>query len=160
MRWSCLSAVVMDTRPKPTGSRSFFARSSRRMSSKVRGHQDHGGPVKEVGPAVLKAGEVGPRHGVAPQEGEAILFRQGKTFWHTFSLCRRAVDDHGVGLDLGRQPLHVLHHRLGIGGQEEEVQLPQPLLREGAWMAWAIWANSVMDRSVSHPRTVTEGSRR
>ena len=68
---------------------------------------------------------------MAPQEGEAILFRQGEDLLAHLLLGAGAVDDHGVGLDLGRQPLHVLHHRLGIGGQEEEVQLPQPLLREG-----------------------------
>ena len=85
MRWSCLSAVVMDTRPKPTGSRSFFARSSRRMSSKVGGTRTMG-PVKEVGPAVLKAGEVVPAMGWPPRKGNPYCSARGKTFWHTFSL--------------------------------------------------------------------------
>ena len=43
----------------------------------VGGHDHHGSPVKEVGPAVLEAGVVGARHGVAAQEPEAILLRQG-----------------------------------------------------------------------------------
>ena len=36
------------------------------------------------------------------------------------------------GLEQGRQARHVLHHRLGIGGQEEQVQLPQALVGERA----------------------------
>ena len=41
-----------------------------------------------------------------------------------------AVDDHGAGVQDGGQPLHMGHHRLGIGGQQEEIQLLHPLVGE------------------------------
>ena len=44
MRWSCSRAVVMEIRPKPTGSSRVLARSSRRMSSNRGGTMTMGAP--------------------------------------------------------------------------------------------------------------------
>ena len=84
---------------------------------------DHGRAVEQVGPAGPEARMMGPRHGVPPQELDAVLLCQGEDRLAHPLLGPGAVDDHGVGRQEGGQPGHVLHHRLGVGGQQQQVQL-------------------------------------
>ena len=86
MRLSCSWAEVMDTRPKPTGSSSFLARSNRRMSSKAGGTRTIGAPSNRSARLYLKPEKWVPAIGCPPRNENPYCLAKGKTLAQTFSL--------------------------------------------------------------------------
>ena len=68
---------------------------------------------------------------MAPQESKAVLLRQGEHLPADLFFGPGAVDDHGVFAEQGGQALHVFHHRLRVGGQEQQVQAGEVLVLQG-----------------------------
>ena len=88
---------------------------------KGRGDEDHRGPVEQIRPAVLKAGEMGARHRVPAQEGKPILLGQGEDACTDLLFGARAVNDQRGLVQQRGQAGHVLDHRFGVGGQQKQI---------------------------------------
>ena len=87
------------------------------------GHQHHGLATEQGGAAVLEAGELGARHGMAAHEGEAVFFCQREAGCADLPLDAGGIHYQGVRphqMGVGFQPFHTAAR---IDGQQDQVAL-------------------------------------